>query len=229
MEVSRFMPSKQVSLFSDQSRPLDGSTSQRAAPSGYYIAQNFPGRATGWYWIQSPTMPNPLQMYVDMTEEGGGYDFYFITAGPSVNYGCGNHGGKSLGLDIVYPRSKFHWRAMSNAVLNARPSGNYGDYFQTTYAITSASPGNYTGSIMRSTRYGSGTTGWGVPDGGRWWLRDTTSGEPNGDYLANAFLGLQAGGYTHPNPYNLTDIAFNDGNANYGLGNYYLVSTNAKP
>ena len=65
---------------------------------------------------------------------------------------------------------------------------------------------------------------WRVKDGGRWWLRDTTYGEPNGDYTLNAFLG---GGMNES--WNLQDLNFNDLNAGYATGNYYLVSTNAKP
>jgi hypothetical protein len=72
--------------------------------------------------------------------------------------------------------------------------------------------------------YGSGTTAWQVDDGGRWWLRNSTFGEPNGDYGPQGWLG----GYTFPNLYNGEDLGFNDITSNYPTGNYYLVSTNAK-
>jgi hypothetical protein len=58
----------------------------------------------------------------------------------------------------------------------------------------------------------------------RWWLRDNAYGEPNSDYGLNGLLG--GGGL--PNPYNLTDINFNDLPNNYLTGSHYLVSTNAK-
>jgi hypothetical protein len=79
-------------------------------------------------------------MYVDMTEDGGGYDFYPITAGPSVNYVNVDNGGTPLGLDIVYPRSKYHWRAMSNAVnaiitAGRNGGGSYGSFFTTAYGV----------------------------------------------------------------------------------------------
>jgi hypothetical protein len=166
-------------------------------------------------------------MYVDMTEEGGGYDFYFITAGPSVNFVNVKNGGTPLGLDLVMPRSKFHWRAMSNAVRDQRPSGAYADYFTTTYGVYSLTPGNYTSVIMRShIFYGTGSSNHQVKDLGRWWLRDTTFSEPNGDYGAYGLFG----GYSQPAVnYGLTDISFNDISANYPTGNYYLVSTNLKP
>jgi hypothetical protein len=85
---------------------------------------------------------------------------------------------------------------------------------------------------MRSTWYtpsgapASGSSAHRVKDGGRWWLRDNTFSEPNGDYGPNGLLG----GYTEPqHPYGLTDIGFNDATSNYFTGNFYLVSTNAKP
>lgn len=208
----------------------DGSSAATAAPSGYYIAQNYPGRPSGWYWIKSPSMPNALQMYVDMTEEGGGYDFYPISGGISTTYKTETHSGISLGLDLVYPRSKYHWRAMRNFVSNVLGSTDY-TYFNCVSGIyKTTAGGNYTTYIMRSpTHYGSGAPDWRVGDGGRWWLRDTTYTEPNGDYAANAWLGDLNNRNGLPNGYNLQDLLFNDGTSSYSTGSNYLVSTNAKP
>jgi hypothetical protein len=116
---------------------------------------------------------------------------------------------------------------MSNAVRDQRPSGAYADYFTTTYGVYSLTPGNYTSVIMRShIFYGTGSSNHQVKDLGRWWLRDTTFSEPNGDYGAYGLFG----GYSQPAVnYGLTDISFNDISANYPTGNYYLVSTNLKP
>lgn len=210
---------------------LDGSTQYNAAPSGYYIAQNFPGKSSGYYWIKSPRMPNALQMYVDMTYEGGGYDFYAITNGTSIgSYSPTTHSGYSLGLDLVYPRSTYHWRAMSAFVYNVLGSTSSA-YFGTKYAIyrtnISSSGGNYSSYIMRDpVYYGSGAPDWRVPDGGRWWLRDTTYSEPNGDYTALNFLSGGLPAY----PYTGGDLTFNDVTGqDYTTGTTYLVSTNAKP
>ena len=41
---------------------------------------------------------------------------YAITGGSSVNDARNNHSGTALGLDLVYPRSSYHWRAMVNFV-----------------------------------------------------------------------------------------------------------------
>lgn len=201
-------------------------TASNPATSGAALVAARPGISSGFYWIKSASMPNALEMYVDTVEEGGGYDFYFITAGPSVNAFNATNGGTALGLDIVYPRSKFHWRAMYNAVANARPAGAIADYFVTTYGVYGInSGGNFTGTIMRDANfYGSGSTAHRVKDGGRWWLRDTTYTEPNGDYTAGQFFG----GSTFPIPYALQDLTFNDVTTGYLTGNFYLVSTNAK-
>lgn len=221
--------------FTITKRYLDGSSAALAAPSGYYIAQYITGATSGYYWIKSATMPTALQMYVDMTEDGGGYDFYaFDNNGVGTSpYANGDNSGLALGLDIVYPRSKYHWRAMSNFVYTVlgKRSQAYQNFFRTCYGVyKETSGGNFTSTIMRdATYYGSGSTSHRVKDGGRWWLRDSTFGEPNGDYDAYAFFGLNAGGYTFPEPYGLQDIGFNDGSSSYSLGSSYLVSTNAKP
>lgn len=208
---------------------FDGSTQAKAAISGQALKNTSNtyglGLTTGSYWIKSSLMPNALQMIVDMTYDGGGYDFYFITGGPSHNFRYQTQGGAVLGLKFASPRSTEWWKAASRVVANYRPAGSYQDYFATVYNVWSNSPGNYTNIIMRwAPAYGSGTTAWQTDDGGRWWLRNSTFGEPNGDYGAQGWLG----GYSFPNLYNGEDLGFNDITPNYATGNYYLVSTNVK-
>jgi len=252
----------------------DLGTFNNPALSGQHIADERPSVSSGYYWIQSPSMPNPLEMYVDMVEEGGGYDFYPIQNGTSTwtvyENGLGNgsnsppNDGVALGLDMVYPRSPQHWRAMVNFVKNVlgESGSNFDRYFRTTYMIyrdnstdsgngdigsnPNFSNGDYTSAIMRDPReYGSGAIDWRVPDGGRWWLADSTDSEPNGDYLNYGYLSLAASRVTWntgavessagSNPisesYNLEDLDFNDiaSNRHHSTGPYYLVSTNAKP
>jgi len=215
-----------------------GILKETPATSGHQLAQESPYLPSGSYWIKSSSMPNPLLMYVDMTYEGGGYDFLaFQGNGINPEFVNSTNSGTALGLDLVYPRSKEHWRAMSDYVRNILGDST-NNYFRGTYAIHrinangNGGSGNYTGFIMRDPNsYGSGAPDWRVPDGGRWWLRDTTFSEPNGDYTAFGFIG----GYTFPNPYTGQDLGFNDvlstnaAYANYRPGSYYLVSTNAKP
>jgi hypothetical protein len=218
----------------------DGSTAAKAAKSGLQLHKDYPAYTSGWYWIKSENMPNALQMYVDMTEDDGGYDFYFITKGPSVSTVTETNGGTALGLDLVMPRSKNHWKAMSKAVLqaiseNKAGGASYESYFQTAYGIYRSNnevngTGDYTSKIMRHSSYGGSINAadWKVKDGGRWWLRDNTYSEPNGDYVINALLGLN-GWSIFPNPYLNSDLKFNDGGLNFSTGIYYLVSTNLKP
>jgi len=228
-----------------------GGSAANAALSGWDLKQKRPTAASGTYWIKSERMPNALQMYVDMTEDGGGYDMLAITGGTSVDRvylptaqwgstsatGGGVHSGIALGLDLVYTRSKFHWRAMDNYIrgtlgLNLNTyTVTVGAIYRNTNTSSGTASGNYTGQIMRSVRgYTSGAQDWGVPDGGRWWIRDTTFGEPNGDYPA---YGLLQHYQNASQPYNLADIGFNDGGSvgsyPYTTGANYIVSTNAKP
>ena len=239
-QVNKIFATNNVTIIDKSLIKPDGSSAGNAAVSGVQLHIDYPAKPSGWYWIKTPSMPNALEMYVDMTEDDGGYDFYIITAGPAVTLITQNNGGTPLGLDLVMPRSKGHWKAMSNAVLaaiaaNKNGGGNYASFFQTTYGVYRTSNtvngnGNYTSKVMRHSSYGGSTNAgdWQVKDGGKWWLRDATHGEPNGDYTLNGLLGLQAGGYGFPNPYSYTDIGFNDGGT-YSTGLYYLVSTNLKP
>ena len=215
----------------------DGSTAALAAPSGYWLAQNI-GSAylgSGTYWIKSASMPNALQMYVNMTEEGGGYDFYRITGGSSAAYITDYHSGIPLGLELMMPRSKYHWKAARDYVTNVIGSSDYSHFGAIpVYRTGTTVGGNYTSFPMRSRHYATKgdptmyAPDWQVKDGGRWWLRDTSYSEPNGDYNINGFLGNLDRGSFPSGTYSYGDLLFNDGGA-YSTGSTYLVSTNAKP
>ena len=117
-------------------------------------------------------------------------------------------------MDIVYPRSQAHWESMFNRFSSS--------YFATVPGVyKSGGGGNYTGCAMNS----SGCSGWRVSDGGRWFIRSSNFGEPNGDYDANCWLGITQAGYSTGNASN---IGFNDGNCSY-YTNTYICSTNDKP
>lgn len=204
-------------------------TESSPAPSGAVLKQARPTAPSGYYFIQSSSMPNPLEMYVDMETEGGGYDFYPIENGTSVSFYTDSHSGTPLGLDIVYPRSEQHWIAMSNFVGNVLgySGSNYSRFFENPGKIyRTGGIGDYTGTIMRDPSfYGSGAPDWRVPDGGRWWLRDSTYNEPNGNYTNGSFLYFWNGDFREN--YSGGDLLFDDGSTR-STGSFYLVSTNAK-
>lgn len=227
-------------LIIDSTKQLapDGSSSSYPARSGLDIKRNYPSKTSGLYWIQNERMPNPLQMYVNLDSDcdGGGWDFYPISAGTAVNYANLNHSGTALGLDLVYPRSQGHWKAIyryTNNVLGDLAGYNQivGKIYATSSTVAAGSypaymNGNYTSYIMRNPNYyASGPPDWKVPDGGRWWLKDSTFGEPNGDQYAWGFLGLYAAGYNLGSDGALS--GFNDGGT-YSTGTKYLLSTNLK-
>lgn len=218
----------------------DGSSSSNPARSGWDLKLNYPSKTSGTYWIKSESMPNALQMYVNMDSDcdGGGYDFYtFSGNGTATSYANQTNSGAALGLDLIYPRSQGHFRAIYRYIVNVLGASlstylqTVGKVYETSITVaTGAYPGylngNYTSYIMRDPRYYStGAPDWRVPDGGRWWLRDSTFSEPNGDQYAYGFLGLYGAGYALNSDGSLT--GFNDGGA-YSTGTSYLVSTNLK-
>jgi len=204
----------------------DGYSEAKAALSGWHLAQysktynlNLP---SGNYWIQSPKMPTAQEMYVDMTTEGGGYDFYILYFATSRTNVTHDFGGSALGLDIFYPRSKEHWVSIYNYVRNIR--GFNSSTVRTAGALHKrTSGGNYTSTIMRNSRYYiTGTTDWRVPDDGKWYIRDTTYQEPSGDYTAYGYLAVTS--YD-----SLGNVTINDATANPpSTGQTVLCSTNVK-
>lgn len=194
----------------------DGSSQSSAAPSGYYIKQNYPGSTSGTYWIKPASAVNAIQMYVDMSTDGGGYDMYPCTGCTATSYRTDGTGSCPTGTDFVIGRTRNHWSLLINRY-GTGYLNNCGAVYKT------GGGGNYTGCIMRDpTSYGSGCSDWRVSDGGKWWLRDTTHSEPNGDYNAYGWLSIY--GSTGAG----SDIGMNDGGA-MSTGANYVCSTNAKP
>ena len=54
----------------------DGSSASEAATSGYQLLQDYPNTSQGVHWIKSSQMSSALQMYIDVSEDLGGNDFY---------------------------------------------------------------------------------------------------------------------------------------------------------
>ena len=191
---------------------LDGSSSGRGPNSGQALKNAFPSLASGTYWIR-PNGNSAIQMYVDMTTDGGGYDMYQCSGCSATSYA--NQGsGCPAGTYYVYGRTRDHW----NILLSRYGSGwmsNVGSVYKPNGG------GNFTGCIMRNpTYYGSGCGEWQVGDGGKWWIRNNTHSEPNGDYSGYGWQQIYFGTGLDP-------IGFNDGGA-YSSGSSYICSTNAK-
>jgi len=204
----------------------DGSTAAKAVVNGVSLKAAFPSKPSGLYFVKSASMSVALQMYVDMVEDGGGYDFYTINNGNSPSYITDGFTGSSTGLELWEARSPACYVAASKAVATF-DNGNFGSYWSGCgHVYKPNGGGNYTGCIMRSSYYGGNNCNdWRVKSGQRWWLRNSTFSEPNGDYNGNGFLqmyGNQVG-----NPYGGNDMGFNDGGA-YNIGSRYILSTNAK-
>lgn len=210
---------------------IQGMTSGNPATSGYALFSANPWLPNGTYWIKSASMPNALQMYVDI--KNGGYDFYAITGGTSINNITQTHSGVELGLELMIPRSQNHWRAIYNYIHTTLAS-NYDTWMKFLPIYKTTSSGNYSGYAMFDPRLGnSGSTAgsyngapdWTCKDGGLWYLRDVPHSEPNGDYIANQFLGAYSSSLTaYITSYGAP--GFNDAYDIYYTGTSYLVSTN---
>ncbi len=190
------------------SATLPGSDASCPESSCLQILNDGYSTGDGDYWIQPGS--TAIQVTCDMSTDGGGYTYYPVSGGTSTSRYTDNNTCKTLGMDIVYPRTKAHWDSMI-----ARFSTSYFPFIPGVYKTGGG--GNYTGCVMNS----SGCGGWRVGDGGQWWLRSSTYSEPNGDYSANCWLGTR-------DVSNTSSITYNDGHCSYG-GSSYICSTNDKP
>lgn len=156
----------------------------------------------------------PLTAYCDMTTDGGGYTMYAVTGGISTNRFDMANSCDALGLKMIVPRTKAHLASMWT---------KYGaSYFATVPGIYGLAGGqNWTGCVMNSADM-TCAQNWVSIDSSNWWLRDTTYGEPNGDYTAGCWLAVTAA------PNENGELGFNDANCNYYTGTSYVCSDNAK-
>lgn len=207
---------------------IQGTIQSNPATSGYALYQSNPWLPNAYYWIKSPSMSNALQMYVDINY--GGFDYYKINSGTSVSSVSSTHSGTSLGLELMIPRNQDHWKSIYNYIYNILGS-DYPTYFPALPIYKTFDASNYTSYAMFDPRYGNngsynGAPDWRCKDGGLWYIRHETFGEPSGDYTANTFLGSYSIS-TYPEwKTSYQSPGFNDITNGYSTGSNYIVSTN---
>lgn len=87
-----------------------------------------------------------------------------------------------VGMKIFAPQSRRDWEVVCNAEPN--PCDRRSVLVDVTKPIGG---GDYRKRAMNSE---SGVPDWTTSDGAPWWLSDTATGEPSGDYTANNFLNV---------------------------------------
>lgn len=177
------------------------------------IHTDIPTAGDGTYKID-PDGGGPLgalSVFCDMTTDGGGYTSYVVSGGISTSKRTDANSCAALGLGLAVPRTNAHLHALV---------AKYGiSYFKTAPGIYGTAAGNFSTCAMNSNDAVCAAN-WKAIDNGTWFLRDQPTGEPNGDYTADCWLGVGS----------IDDhgLVFNDQNCSYSTGSTYICSDNAK-
>jgi len=115
------------------------------------------------------------------------------------------------GMKLWAPASRADWEVFFASVGDSGPL--YDPYWIIDVTRPANGCGGCTSYAMKSTE--SNQASWVTQDGEPWWLRDSTYGEPNGDYSANCYLDLWR------SPKSADDVVFNDWNCKYSSKSYY--------
>ena len=150
---------------------------------------------SGWYYI-TPPGGSSVRLWCDMTTDLGGYSYYPCNNCASFYSPLQANGCTNVGLQMVIPRTRAHWGAMSAFVSNVlgasfnqyfavvpgiyRPNDGYGwpDYSNRGNNYCNGNNGGSIG-ILNSDSC-AGRNSWRATDGGPWWLRSSQYSEPNG-------------------------------------------------
>jgi hypothetical protein len=162
------------------------------------------GQSHGDTWYTIKVNGHDRRVWCFMDIDGGGYDI-IQASGRRV---CRSTDGNSCpsGFNVWVPRTQNHWRAVTHKF----GGGN------APFGVTRNQNGcgSCTSHAMNSGTHAGHH--WQALGGGKWYLRHSRYGEPNGDYHANCWLS--GGGDSN-------QWAGNDHNCHYCYSSY-LCSTN---
>jgi hypothetical protein len=138
--------------------PVDGATQATAAASCWEIKQDKPSAPDGVYWILTPQLQVPTQVYCDQTTDGGGW----ALIGRGRENWTYNHNGKGTPAEVagtVTGPAAFSPRQLDSTVIDALMGGRRIDDPNLGSGVRIRRATNTAGTSWQETRwtFGSGT------------------------------------------------------------------------